>query len=295
MGRGDNKTAVKKDRIILVHGACHGAWCWHKMVARLASEGHTVSAIDLTGSGIDTRKIPEDVAYFSVYAKQLMDLMASLSTGEQVVLVGHSFGGLALALAMESFPEKIAVAVFLTAFMPDTTSPPSHVLNKIDLSKLMDTELKTLVVPEKAEPVTTMLFGPEFMAKSLYQLCSPEVIKFTRRSSQKLCNVININGQDLALGKSLVRVTSLFLEDLSKMPAFTEERYGSVPKVYIVCGRDEAISVEYQRWMIQRTPVKEVMEIEGADHMAMLSSPVELFRCLARIVDKYGRTMPCTI
>ncbi|KAG0470071.1 hypothetical protein HPP92_016170 [Vanilla planifolia] len=147
-------------------------------------------------------------------------------------------------------------------------------MEKIDQSKLMDTEWKTLVVPEKAEPVTTMLFGPEFMAKALYQLCSPE---------------------DLALGKSLVRVASLFLEDLSKMPAFTEERYGSVPKVYIVCGRDEAISVEYQRWMIQRTPVKEVMEIEGADHMAMLSSPVELFRCLARIVHKYGRTMPCTI
>ncbi|KAG0470074.1 hypothetical protein HPP92_016173 [Vanilla planifolia] len=118
-------------------------------------------------------------------------------------------------------------------------------MEKIDQSKLMDTEWKTLVVPEKAEPVTTMLFGPEFMAKALYQLCSPE---------------------DLALGKSLVRVASLFLEDLSKMPAFTEERYGSVPKVYIVCGRDEAISVEYQRWMIQRTPVKEVMEIEGRPH-----------------------------
>ncbi|KAK1299913.1 putative methylesterase 19 [Acorus calamus] len=32
---------------------------------------------------------------------------------------------------MERFPNKISLAVFLSAFMPDTASPPAHVINEI--------------------------------------------------------------------------------------------------------------------------------------------------------------------
>jgi pimeloyl-ACP methyl ester carboxylesterase len=44
--------------------------------------------------------------------------VADASDGERLVLVGHSFGGLSVALAMEKFPRKVAVAVFVTAAMP---------------------------------------------------------------------------------------------------------------------------------------------------------------------------------
>ncbi|KAH0688981.1 hypothetical protein KY289_016339 [Solanum tuberosum] len=66
-----------KNHFVLVHGACHGAWCWYKVVTILRSEGH-----------------------------------------KRVVLVGHSLGGINISLAMEKFPHKIAVAVFVTASMP---------------------------------------------------------------------------------------------------------------------------------------------------------------------------------
>jgi hypothetical protein len=36
-----------------------------------------------------------------------------------------------IALASELFPEKVAAAVFLSAFMPDNSSPPSYVLDKV--------------------------------------------------------------------------------------------------------------------------------------------------------------------
>ncbi len=32
---------------VLIHGACHGAWCWHKMIPLLVSRGHRVMAPDL--------------------------------------------------------------------------------------------------------------------------------------------------------------------------------------------------------------------------------------------------------
>ncbi|MCD7462968.1 hypothetical protein HAX54_049692 [Datura stramonium] len=47
-----------------------------------------------------------------------MEFMASLPADKKVVLVGHSFGGLAISKAMETFPEKISAAVFLSGLMP---------------------------------------------------------------------------------------------------------------------------------------------------------------------------------
>ncbi len=44
---------------VLVHGAFHGGWCWHKIVARLEAEGHTVFAPDMPGHGIDKTPIAD--------------------------------------------------------------------------------------------------------------------------------------------------------------------------------------------------------------------------------------------
>src|SRR5713226_8538964 len=36
---------------LLVHGACHGAWCWEEVAGRLRARGHRVAALDLPGHG----------------------------------------------------------------------------------------------------------------------------------------------------------------------------------------------------------------------------------------------------
>jgi len=115
---------------VLVHGACHGAWCWYKLKPRLESAGHKVTVLDLAASGINPRKI-EDVHTFSQYSEPLLQLLATIPPNEKVILVGHSLGGLNIALATEKFPEKVAVAVFLTAFTPDIEHQPSYVLEKV--------------------------------------------------------------------------------------------------------------------------------------------------------------------
>ncbi|KAM0826752.1 hypothetical protein ACQ4PT_068669 [Festuca glaucescens] len=123
------KAACSK-HIVLVHGACQGGWSWYKVATRLRSAGHRVSTPDLAASGVDPRPLHE-VPTFRDYTKPLLDLLESLPAGEKVVLVGHSLGGVNIALASELFPEKVAAAVFVTAFMPDHSSPPSYVLEKV--------------------------------------------------------------------------------------------------------------------------------------------------------------------
>nr|CAB3489741.1 unnamed protein product [Digitaria exilis] len=216
--------------IFLVHGLCHGGWCWYKVASRLqglqpsssAGRPWRVVALDLAASGIDARQLRE-VPTFRDYTAPLLDALRSLPDGEKAILVGHSLGGLNVALAAEEFPDKVAAAVFLCAYMPDCTSTPGSVLV-----------------------------------------------------------------EDITLAKSVMRVGSMFLEDLQVMEPFSKDRYGSVHKVYIIGNQDRALPEEFQRWMVSNNPVDEVKEIDGADHMAMLSTPDEVVQCIVDITEKYS-------
>ncbi|XVF17752.1 hypothetical protein REPUB_Repub10bG0150700 [Reevesia pubescens] len=116
------------------HGMCKGAWCWYKLKTLLQSAGHRVRALDLAASGINMKmkSIQDILALFHEYSEPLLEMLASLPPNEKVILVGHSQGGMNLALAMDKFPHKISVGViFLTAYMPATTHQPSYVLDKV--------------------------------------------------------------------------------------------------------------------------------------------------------------------
>ncbi|KAK7386481.1 hypothetical protein VNO78_26742 [Psophocarpus tetragonolobus] len=253
-----------RKHFVLVHGACHGAWCWYKMKPRMESAGHKVTVLDLAASGINMNKI-EDVDTFSQYTEPLLQLLATIPPNEKVVLVGHSLGGLSIALAMEKFPEKVAVGVFLTAFAPDTQHKPSYVLDKYNERTPFAEWLDTDFSPRGNK--TSMFFGPKFLSNKLYQLSSTE---------------------DLELAKTLIRRSSLFIEDLSKQENFSKQGYGSVPRVFIVCTEDIGIPLNFQLLMIESVGFNEVVEIKGADHMAMLSKPEELFNSLEKIATKYA-------
>ncbi|CAO2146285.1 unnamed protein product [Urochloa humidicola] len=97
-----------------------------------AGLSYRVVAPDLAAAGVDSRRLDE-VPTFRDYTAPLLDALRSLPDGEKAVLVGHSFGGLSIALAADEFQVKVAAVVFLCAFMPDCTSPPSHVIEEAHL------------------------------------------------------------------------------------------------------------------------------------------------------------------
>ncbi|XP_020239375.1 salicylic acid-binding protein 2 [Cajanus cajan] len=259
-----SENCIDMKHYVLVHGACHGAWSWYKLKPLIESAGHKVTVLDLAASGINTKKI-EDVDTFSAYTEPLLQLLATLPSNEKAVLVGHSLGGLNIALAMDKFPQKIAVGVFLTAFAPDTQHRPSYVLEQYNERTPSAEWLDTEFSPTGNK--TLMFFGPKFLSNKLYQLSSVE---------------------DFELAKSLARPSSLFMEDLSKQKKFSKEGYGSVPRVFIVCSEDIGIPLNFQLWMVQNMGFNDVVEIKGADHMAMLCKPRELFDSLHQIATKYA-------
>ncbi|KAL7141307.1 hypothetical protein ABFS83_08G044700 [Erythranthe nasuta] len=251
---------------VLVHGACHGAWCWYKVMTRLRSMGHRVTALDMAGAGADTGCV-EELSLFFDYCRPLVELMEGLPPDERVVLVGHSLGGICISLVMEKFPDKIGLAIFVAAIMPGPDFTVLTALGKIEREAdyYMDSRFSFANGDEK--PPTSFTFGPNFMAKHLYQLSSPE---------------------DLSLATLLVRPEVPYGgPGLSKEVVLTKEKYGSVRRGYVVCEQDNILNRTFQEWLIDNNPADEVNFISGADHMPMFSKSHELCACLENLADKY--------
>lgn len=107
----------KESAFVLIHGAWHGGWCWQRVVALLRNRGHLVYAPTLTGLGershllssaVDLHTHIEDV----VRLVEWEDL-------DNIVLCGHSYGGMVVTGAAEALKGRIKALVFLDAFLPE--------------------------------------------------------------------------------------------------------------------------------------------------------------------------------
>src|SRR3989304_22133 len=103
---------MSKKEVVLVHGACHGAWCWEAVAERLAAKGHAVVTLDLPGHG--RRASEYATASVANYARAVVDAMAleGISRG---IVVGHSMGGLVIPKVVELAPGRGAHLGFLAA------------------------------------------------------------------------------------------------------------------------------------------------------------------------------------
>ncbi|CAN4107636.1 unnamed protein product [Withania somnifera] len=201
-----------KKHFVLVHKACHGAWSWYKIVALMRSSGHNVTAIDLGSSGINPKQ-PFEIPHFSDYLSPLMEFMASLPAHGKVVLVGHELGGLAISKAMETFPEKISVAIFVTGLMPGPNINVTTVYTEL-LKSVSQPDNLVIYDNGPTNPPTTFILGPKYTATNIYQR-SPI--------------------QDLALATTLIRPIYFYsVKDVSKEIVLSNKRYGSVRRAFIV-------------------------------------------------------------
>jgi pimeloyl-ACP methyl ester carboxylesterase len=109
--------AATKLTFVLVHGAWHGSWCWARVVPLLREAGHRVFAVTLTGQG-DRAHLAGPAIGLSTHIE---DVVATLEMEDlrDVVLVGHSYGGLVITGAAERSAERIRRLVYLDALVPN--------------------------------------------------------------------------------------------------------------------------------------------------------------------------------
>lgn len=100
---------------LLVHGAWHSGRAWDRVVPLLESAGHRVLAPSLTGYG-DKKHLLSPETGLDTHVQDVVDL---LRAEEDVVLVGHSYGGLVISSAANELPDRVAELVYLDAMVPE--------------------------------------------------------------------------------------------------------------------------------------------------------------------------------
>jgi pimeloyl-ACP methyl ester carboxylesterase len=101
---------------VLVHGAWHGGWCWKRVAELLAAKRHTVLAPTLTGLCERSHLLNPDIDLDT----HILDIVNEIKWKElrDVILIGHSYGGMVVSGVVEKMEKSIAALVMLDTFLP---------------------------------------------------------------------------------------------------------------------------------------------------------------------------------
>jgi pimeloyl-ACP methyl ester carboxylesterase len=226
---------------VLVHGAWHGAWCWERLVPELEQRGHSAVTLDLPSHGSDTA--PAEGVTLTDYVDRVSEVLEMQT--EPVVLVGHSMGGMVITGAAERVPERIRALVYLTAFLPGDGD---------SLLALEEGNPNSAVPPAllRAEDGRTATIDPSRIRELFFHDCS-----------------------DADAAAAVAQLTAQALAPLAEPLQLTEERFGSIPRVYVECTDDRAICIEMQRQMITARGCDQIVSMDTS-HSPFLSAPAEL-------------------
>jgi pimeloyl-ACP methyl ester carboxylesterase len=101
---------------VLIHGGFHGGWCYARVAKLLRAQGHQVYAPSLTGLG-DRSHLAHVGVNCSTHIQDVINLIRWEQLNE-VVLVGHSYGGFIVGAVADRIPDKISTLVYLDAIVP---------------------------------------------------------------------------------------------------------------------------------------------------------------------------------
>ena len=213
----------------LVHGSWHGSWCWELVAPELEARGHQVVAPELPGDDVD--------ATFETYADVVLD---SLERIDAPVLVGHSLGGMTVALVAERIPD--ASLVFLCAYLRlrGRDDAPSQFHEGFG-ADLHDAAGRSLWSSERAL-ARLYTHVPRTLAESAFERLRPQ------------------SQAPFAQPYPLTRLSSR-------------------PSRWIYAADDEAFRPEWSRWAARELVGVEPVQLPGG-HFPMYERPLELVELL---------------
>ncbi|CAK9215629.1 unnamed protein product [Sphagnum troendelagicum] len=254
---------LESKHFVLVHGGGLGAWCWYKSIALLEESGFVATAVDLAGSGIEPTE-PNQIKSLAQYVKPLVELLENLSGTEKVILVGHNIGGACISFAMESFPHRIAKAIFVTASMVCNGQRAFDVFAKQEKSAddLMPKAQRFIYGNGTSTPPTAVELDKS-LVRDLFFNVSP--------------------AKDVALATVSMRPIP-FAPAMEKI-TLTAENYGCVRRFFVETTEDHALSPAAQCNMINQNPPEQVFTLKGSDHSPFFSKPQSLHKIFLEIAQ----------
>ena len=107
----------EKYTFVVVHGATAGGWEWKAAGGFLTKEGHTVYRATLTGLG-ERFHLANAEVNLDTHINDVVNLIL-FEDLHDVVLSGHSYGGMVITGVMDRIPARIRHVIYLDAAVPE--------------------------------------------------------------------------------------------------------------------------------------------------------------------------------
>ena len=102
---------------VLVHGAWVGGWCWRDNARALRKAGHEVYTPTMTGLGERIHLMSPSIN-LDTHINDIANVIKHEELSD-IVLVGHSYGGMVITGVADLLSDGIASLVYLDAFVPE--------------------------------------------------------------------------------------------------------------------------------------------------------------------------------
>ncbi|MDB5411135.1 MAG: hypothetical protein JWL84_6047 [Rhodospirillales bacterium] len=125
---------------VLVHGAWHGGWCYGRVAKMLRAAGHEVYTPTLTGVGERAHLAGISIT-LTTHVQDIVNVIEYENLSD-VILCGHSYGGMVITGVAAAVGERIRTLFYLDAFLPEDGQslfdqlPPATSKQLLELAKL---------------------------------------------------------------------------------------------------------------------------------------------------------------
>jgi pimeloyl-ACP methyl ester carboxylesterase len=115
-GSSESRRELEVAQFVLVPGIWLGGWVWRKVGVRLAAAGHTAWTPTLTGLG-ERSHIGGPSVGLETHVDDVVNVIEREGLDE-LVLVGHGYGGTVAAAVADRLPERVARLVLIASSVP---------------------------------------------------------------------------------------------------------------------------------------------------------------------------------
>jgi pimeloyl-ACP methyl ester carboxylesterase len=123
---------------VLIPGAWHGGWCFAPVAERLREHGHDVHPLTLTGLS-ERRHLLHAGVNLDTHVQDVLGYLASEQL-EDVVLVGHSYGGMVISAVADRTPDRVKALVYLDALVPQDGDSAWRIANDEQRTWFLDVD-----------------------------------------------------------------------------------------------------------------------------------------------------------
>jgi pimeloyl-ACP methyl ester carboxylesterase len=136
---------------VFVHGTWGGGWAWKEVDSLLTADGSVVYRPTLTGQGERVHLASDDVGLQT----HILDIVNTILYEDlhDIILVGHSYGGMVIAGVADSVPDRIKKLIYLDALVPENGESLNTIFkNNISKFEIVNGYIIPFWVPEGKSP-----------------------------------------------------------------------------------------------------------------------------------------------